>query len=58
MYKVIITLGIVGFAIVYFVVIPYMLWKAPTLEEDDYEEDYIVCGSPDSNDANISKGDN
>jgi len=39
MTKGIIALGIVGFILIYFVLVPYLLWTAPM--EDDYEEEDI-----------------
>ncbi len=36
----IIALGIVGFILICFILVPYLLWSAPTME-DDYEEEDI-----------------
>lgn len=37
MSKALIALGITGFVFIYFILVPYLLWTAPTME-DDYEE--------------------
>lgn len=36
--KLIITLGIIGFIVIYLILVPYLLWTAPHMEEDDYEQ--------------------
>ena len=40
MTKGIIALGVIGFILIYFILVPYLLWTAPTME-DDYEEEDI-----------------
>lgn len=37
--KVLIALGITGFVLIYFVLVPYLLWTAPNMDEDEEGEE-------------------